>query len=58
MLRIKIPKGVEKLEIPMGIYVNGYIIRATICQTTKSMIPLNNGVKINAHTDYTQKKEK
>jgi len=27
MLKIKIPKGVEKLEIPMGIYVNGFIIK-------------------------------
>lgn len=57
MLRIKIPKGVEKLEIPMGIYVNGFIIKSTPYQSTKSMLQLNNGVNTDVHTDYTQKEQ-
>jgi hypothetical protein len=52
MLRIKIPKGVEKLEIPMGIYVNGFIIKATPYQSTKSMLELNNRVDTHIHTDH------
>jgi hypothetical protein len=52
MLKIKIPKGVEKLEIPMGIYVNGFIIKATMHQPTKSMLELNNRVNTHVHTDH------
>lgn len=57
MLKIKIKKGVEKLEIPLGIYVNGYIINAPLCPKPKSMVQLNNGVNTNVHTDYTQKEK-
>jgi hypothetical protein len=52
MLKIKIKKGVEKLEIPLGIYVNGYIIKAPLCPQPKSMVLLNNRVNTNVHTDH------
>lgn len=57
MLKIKIKKGAEKLEIPTGIFVNGCIINAPLCSLTKSMVQLNNGVNTNVHTDYTQKEK-
>lgn len=57
MLKIKIKKGDEKLLIPLGILVNGYIIKAPVCPPTKSMLQLNNGVNTHVHTDYTQKEK-
>jgi hypothetical protein len=57
MLKIKIKKGDEKLEIPKGIFVNGFIIKATMAHPIKSMIPLNNGVRINVHTDHNTKEK-
>ena len=58
MLKIKIRRGEEKIDIPMGIFVNGFIIKTTVHQPTKSMIELNNRVNTNVHTDHNQKKEK
>ncbi len=55
MLSIKIKKGEEKLEIPTGIFVNGYIIKASVRPSTKSMIELNNRVNTNVHTDHKEK---
>lgn len=55
MLTIKIKRGEEKLEIPTGIFVNGYIIKAPIRTSTKSMIELNNRVNTNVHTDHKEK---
>lgn len=54
MLKIKIKKSEEKLEIPMGIFVNGYIIKAPVTQPTKSMIELNNRVNTQVHTDHKE----
>lgn len=54
MLKMKIKRGEEKLEIPTGIFVNGYIIDATITQPIKIMVELNNRVNIQVHTDHKE----
>jgi len=54
MLKIKIKKGHEKITIPTGIFVNGYIIKAPVTQPTKSMVELNNRVNTNIHTDHKE----
>ncbi len=41
MLQIPIDKGEEKIEIPIGIYVNGYIINVPSLDDTQSMLKLN-----------------
>ncbi len=41
MLQIHINKGKEKVEIPIGIYVNGYIIKVPSSDDTQSMLKLN-----------------
>lgn len=40
MLQIPINKGEEKIEIPIGIYVNGYIIKVPSSDDTQSMVQL------------------
>ncbi len=41
MLQILIKKGEEKIEIPLGIYVSGYIIKVPSSDDTQSMLKLN-----------------
>jgi len=58
MMKIKIKQGGEKIPIPMGIYVNGYILNATMCTNHKSMVPLKRVViKTNTPTTPTKEKE-
>jgi len=54
MKAIKIKRGEEKLEIPTGIFVNGYIIKAPMRPKQKSMIELNNRVNTHVHTDHKE----
>jgi hypothetical protein len=41
MLQIPVKKGEEKIEIPIGIYVNGYIIKVPSMDDAQSMLELN-----------------
>jgi len=52
MKKIRIKKGDEKITIPLGIFVNGFIIKATQHHSTKSMLELNNRVNTHVHTDH------
>ena len=48
MLQITIKKGEEKIEIPIGIYVHGYIINVPSSDDTQSVLQLNkSGTKDN-----------
>jgi hypothetical protein len=40
MLRKVVKKGEEKVEIPIGIYVNGYIIKVPSLDDTQSVVQL------------------
>lgn len=42
MQKIKISKDKEKIKIPMGVYVNGFIIEAPMCTQRKSVVQSNN----------------
>jgi hypothetical protein len=57
MLKIEIKKGEEKIDIPTGIFVNGYIINVPSFNNPQPVIQLNNGVNTHVHTDYTQKEK-
>jgi hypothetical protein len=57
MLKIEIKKGQEKIEIPMGIYVDGFIINVPSFNNPQPVVQLNNGVNTHVHTDYTQKEK-
>lgn len=54
MIKIVIKKGGEKITVPTGIFVNGYIIKAPLYPSTKSMVQLNNRVNTNVHTDHKE----
>lgn len=41
MLKIEIKKGQEKIEIPMGIFVNGFIINVPSSGNHQPMIQYN-----------------
>lgn len=50
---IRINSGEERIEVPKGIFVNGYIIKATVCPPRKSMVLLNS--RANTPTTPTTK---
>jgi len=57
MLKIEIKKDEEKIVIPEGIYVNGYIIKASMCTNTKSMVQSKKVEVIKTTTATTPKEE-
>jgi hypothetical protein len=57
MLKIEIKIGEEKIDIPIGIFVNGYIINIPSFSNPRPVVQLNNRVNTHVHTDYTQKEK-
>jgi len=57
MLTIKTKRGEDKIQIPLGIYVNGYIINATVRKNQKSVVQLKKVEVIQPNTTTTPKKE-
>lgn len=53
MLKIEIKKGEEKIDIPMGIFVNGYIINIPSSGNPQPMVQYTRVNKnTNVHTDH------
>ena len=57
MKKIEIKQGGEKIFIPPGIYVNGYIINATMCKSNKSILQLKKVMVIQPNTATTPKEK-
>jgi hypothetical protein len=57
MLKIEIKQGEEKIPIPLGIYVNGYIINAPVCTDHRSMVQLEKVMVIQPNKTTTPIKE-
>ena len=56
MIKIEIKQGEEKIPMPVGIYVNGYIIKAPVCPNQKSVVQYSRVDTTTNHNDYKEKR--
>ena len=56
MIKVEIKQGEEKIPIPIGIYVNGYIISGPVCPNQKNVVEYKQVDTTTDHNDYKEKK--